>query len=591
MTQHEQGRAVIEAGARVQPGQRALILTEPVHSAARSRRWRARDAETDEGGFELLFLAPDDPGGPLLAPQGELAVCGWECARGDHGGWRVLLFREAHLTPLSAEMTAPAPGDEARAHRLRVALALGELFEMLHVLGEAAVIHSELGAFALRADRDAPEAVMRWPELLYPLSSPPEPGSFTSTGLDAPEVTGLVVRPVDQRADVYSLGVLIWSILSGVRPEPGLEALLDRLPPLRAFDPGLPLGVEPCVLRALARTPEARYDSVTDFLAALRAALRDAAARRVEGPDRPCALRFASATDIGNGKWSRQRNNQDEHLAIWDPVAAWGLFAVLDGVSRSEIGSGDLASWAARQSLESQWSAKRGTPIFGQRFEGDSPFPRNLLETMIRRAHEQVVSWARLLAQARQSNRPGMTACSTVSLLGLFGDRALLCALGDSPVFLLHRGPDGALAIERLTWAQTLSAEAVRRGLSLSVALGLSRGKALSEALGRATWDSGQPEPLEINPTSTWLRVQPGDLFLLTTDGIPDALGLEAERVILQLLSAHLPPGPRSAGALFEAARALIDEANRRGARDNLTALLVAIEEIHDGTPGAGSSP
>lgn len=566
---------MLEAGTVVQTAEEPITLLARVHSEARSRRWRAAGRDS-QASYEVLFLGAQENGGPLLEAEGEVDICGWECTRGEHGAWRALLFREDRLHPLSQEIVPPAPGREAQDYRMEVALALGELFEMLHVLGEVAVIHSDLDAFALRADRDKPEAVMRWPELLYPLDALPEPGSFSSTGLDAPEVTGLVVRPVDRRADVYSLGVLIWSLFTGVKPAPGQERFLHRLPSLRAFDPEIPLGVEACLRKAMARLPEDRYESATALMQALRQAWSWGQRRRVQGLDMVWPVHWASATDIGQGKWRRQPNNQDERLAIWDEVTGWGLFAVLDGVSQSEIGSGDLASWAGRQSLEAQWSAKRGTPIYGQRFEGPNPFPDKLIETMARRAHEHVVSWTHILARQHPHQRPTMTACSTLSMVGLFGDRAVICSLGDSPIFLCYRDGQGQRQIERLTFSHTLSVEACRRGLPMTTALGLHRGAALSEALGRVSWGEDGLQAAEVTPACLSLRLEPGDVLVLSTDGVPDALGHQAERVILQAVQEHCQEGA-SDEALLRASRALLRQANEQGARDNLTVLLVAL--------------
>jgi serine/threonine protein phosphatase PrpC len=576
MQKVEPGEPTLAADSVVRAPQEPISLTQRVHSEARSRRWRACGQET-QASYEVLFLGAQENGGPLLEAEGdEVDICGWECARGQHGPWRALIFREDKLHPLAQEIAPPALGKPAQEHRMAVALALGELFEMLHVLGEVAVIHSELEAFALRADRETPEAVMRWPELLYPLDALPEPGSFSSTGLDAPEVTGLVVRPVDRRADIYSLGVLIWSLFTGLKPVPGQERFLQRLPSLRAFDPEIPLGVEGCLRKAMSRLPEHRFETVTDFMQELRQAWSWGQRRRVEGLDQRLPVRWARATDIGQGKWRRQPNNQDESLAIWDEVAAWGLFAVLDGVSQSEIGSGDLASWAGRQSLEAQWSTKRGTPIFGQRFEGPSAFPGKLIETMARRAHEHVVHWTCILARQHSHQRPTMTACSTLSMVGLFGDRAVICSLGDSPIYLCSLDAQGQRQIERLTFAHTLSVEACRRGLPMTTALGLHRGSALSEALGRVSWDEDGPRAAEVSPACLSLRLVPGDILVLSTDGVPDALGQQAEHVILQTVEEHLGEAV-SEGALLDASRALLRQANEQGARDNLTVLLVAL--------------
>lgn len=82
--------------------------------------------------------------------------------------------------------------------------------------------------------------------------------------------------PVDARADVYALGVLLYQILTGVLPfwsdDPfELERLHLAAPPPR---PGriapVPATVDAVVVRALAKRPEDRFSSASAFLEALR---------------------------------------------------------------------------------------------------------------------------------------------------------------------------------------------------------------------------------------------------------------------------------------------------------------------------------
>lgn len=83
---------------------------------------------------------------------------------------------------------------------------------------------------------------------------------------------------VDHRADLYSLGVMAYEMLSGWAPfvRENAQAILyahvhEAPPPLRTFNPRLPAPVETVVLRALAKEPAARYPSAGDFARALAA--------------------------------------------------------------------------------------------------------------------------------------------------------------------------------------------------------------------------------------------------------------------------------------------------------------------------------
>ncbi|MCU0682482.1 MAG: protein kinase [Polyangiaceae bacterium] len=97
-----------------------------------------------------------------------------------------------------------------------------------------------------------------------PEASGTEPGAVLgSAGYMAPEqVRG---GPVDHRADVFALGVLLYEMLSG-RPAFGGASAVDRMhAALHDEPPPLPGEAWPLVARCLAKDPAARYQSALDL--------------------------------------------------------------------------------------------------------------------------------------------------------------------------------------------------------------------------------------------------------------------------------------------------------------------------------------
>ena len=81
-------------------------------------------------------------------------------------------------------------------------------------------------------------------------------------------------RPVDARADIWSLGVVFYEMLAGRPPFTGesaqdvIVAILEREPPpLSRYVSGLPEGLEWVVMKALAKDREQRYQTVKELLA------------------------------------------------------------------------------------------------------------------------------------------------------------------------------------------------------------------------------------------------------------------------------------------------------------------------------------
>ena len=86
--------------------------------------------------------------------------------------------------------------------------------------------------------------------------------------------------PVSPQTDIYSLGVLLFVILTGEHPFPETSAgdlfarhLRDPLPDLKEFSPDLPAELDSVIQRATAKDPADRYPDVGSLLADFRRAL------------------------------------------------------------------------------------------------------------------------------------------------------------------------------------------------------------------------------------------------------------------------------------------------------------------------------
>ena len=88
-------------------------------------------------------------------------------------------------------------------------------------------------------------------------------------------------RGLDLRVDVYSLGALVYHLLTG--QPPAIRFAAADVPPPSALRPGIPPVVDAVVMRAMAGNPDDRYPSAKALAVALTAALPEAGANAAPG--------------------------------------------------------------------------------------------------------------------------------------------------------------------------------------------------------------------------------------------------------------------------------------------------------------------
>lgn len=226
------------------------------------------------------------------------------------------------------------------------------------------------------------------------------------------------------------------------------------------------------------------------------------------------------------------------------------LYVVADGMgghSHGEVAA-QIAVNAIRDFIE-KTSDKDTTWPFGM----DSRLARhsNLLKMAVRIAHDNV-----LRAISRDGSLYGMG--TTVVGLLLSNSVAAVAHVGDSRAYRLRDGK-----LEQLTQDHTWVNEQVVAGF-------LSKEQARSHPLKNVvTRALGGESDVLVDVRE--VEVQPGDLFLLCSDGLT---GMLSDTDINERLS--------SGRSLHEICRTLVNDSNARGGIDNVTVVLLAIEDGED---------
>lgn len=213
------------------------------------------------------------------------------------------------------------------------------------------------------------------------------------------------------------------------------------------------------------------------------------------------------------------------------------FFIVADGMGGHAGGqeASSIATETIRTYLEEHWESGLATP--------------DILYQALVLANKAIIE-----DQKKHPERGDMGTTAVVLVFRKHQDEKPWCAhVGDSRLYRL-RGPK----IVQLTEDHTWIARAVREGeLTPDQSRNHPWRHVLSQCLGREDMHRIDVQPLE---------AQPGDRFLLCSDGL-------TEELPDTIIAAHL----KSIRAVESAAQALINSAKKHGGRDNITVVIVTL--------------
>jgi protein phosphatase len=226
--------------------------------------------------------------------------------------------------------------------------------------------------------------------------------------------------------------------------------------------------------------------------------------------------------------------NEDAFLVIDDEP----LFLVADGMGG--YAGGDVASKLAVEVIASAFQSRR----FDGPVNPDWPLAGDELVRTFHKAHDAV--------RARKADEPRYMDMGTTAVAARFSrdkTKVFIANCGDSRCYRIREG-----AITQLTQDHTLATLLGIKGKA---------GKKLTQAIGvhdAIAVDLSVDEPMS------------GDVYLVCSDGLTKMVDDEA---ILQLTV--------STEGLEAKARILVDESNARGGKDNITVIVIRVDE----KPGA----
>ncbi len=237
-------------------------------------------------------------------------------------------------------------------------------------------------------------------------------------------------------------------------------------------------------------------------------------------------IRAEGLTDIG-----RRRQSNEDSLSL---DARQSLYVVADGVGGQP--AGEIASRLVAEKL----------PQIVSRLAGSDAPAGDVLDRAIREVNTELLA-------AAAGNPAWLGMSTTVVAAWCRAGEVCIANVGDSRAYLIRDQQ-----IEQLTEDHTVFAEQQRDGLAADEA-----DSRMAHVLTRCL---GLEEQVEVNVGS--LPVKSGDRVLLCSDGLTDSL---SEEVIRSIVLSSSGPG--------EGCRMLVELANRNGGHDNITVVLIFLNE------------
>jgi serine/threonine protein phosphatase PrpC len=256
----------------------------------------------------------------------------------------------------------------------------------------------------------------------------------------------------------------------------------------------------------------------------------------------PLQIKAIGLTDVG----IQRETNEDAYVLIQEEE----FYVVADGMGGHA--SGQVASRVAVESLRKYITELAKAPDHQFTFpvhEGAGP-PERLISNAIQWANERV-----FVESMKDGALEGMG--TTVVCAKGFGDFLILGHVGDSRVYRYRNGTLDAITRDHSLLNHYIDEGRIRSKEEIA---NFQETNIIFKALGLKDY---------VDPEITIIDREPGDLFLLCTDGLTDQVD---DWIIGNVIEGNLKD-------LSEACRALVQLANDAGGRDNCTVVILRVDE------------
>ncbi len=461
-------------------------ITAKTGEGAGSATYRARrDADGLEVAMKMLYADYTRIGDILRFKHAYRLIARIDSARvlkvhavEEHGDGLMLLTEYFPGAPLSATISAAATGELDACAALDTVIPVAEALADIHRLG---LVHGDVrppnillgdGGQVKLTGFGVDSLVTREKEAIYSHRVLSEVLPYAS-----PEQTGRMNRGVDYRTDMYSLGVVLFEMLTGRRPFEAMDPLelmhahiaVEPVPPSE-INPEVPGALSAITMKLLSKNAEDRYQCAEG----LRADLEELRSRWRSGGEvgafSPGRCDRRDLFRLHQKLYGREGDIQALIDSFDDVLRGKRTIVLVSGYSG--IGKSSLV-----QEILKPLAREKGYYISGKydQYNRDTPYSAivqafdALIKQLLSESEERITTWRGAILDALGSN--GQVLCDVLpSLKHIIGEQPPVAALGPVEaqnrfilyfqnfvsVFARHAHPL-ALFLDDLQWVDSAS--------------------------------------------------------------------------------------------------------------------------------------
>ncbi len=254
------------------------------------------------------------------------------------------------------------------------------------------------------------------------------------------------------------------------------------------------------------------------------------------------SIRFFAATDVG-----KVRDHNEDNFLVDKKLA---LFIVADGMGGHA--AGEVASAIAVRTVHEE--VKKEKDLLADYVAGATGAAKVTPKDIVALLEHAVLRACSRIHEEAQNDAEKRGMGTTLSAIMVVGNQGFIAHVGDSRIYMLREG-----RVQQITEDHTVFNELIKRGkLTLEQIEKVAHKNAITRAVGVYE---------RVDVDTLVLELLPGDTFVLASDGLTGYLETAEE------LLPHLGKGGDAA------AKSLIELANSRGGKDNITAVIVKLGE------------